>query len=238
MTGRRIGMAMAVVMATLLAVGSAQALPSVNFDQGGGAGQSGGTLSYDGEGGALVGTNIGFGRLAGIDTPLNNGVQVFCVPDCTLNFETGPNLTEAVSAGGGLQQWTWAGGGSFTVDGTLNTAADGSGLEVASGTLLDGTFDGAFALVGPAGRMLVTGVGDDRKIGGILDFYGFSEFLPFSFASTDIVATGLVVGGNFSLDGSVTNADLTNTQIPEPGTLLLLGSGLAGAGLLRRRMKK
>jgi hypothetical protein len=217
-----------------LAASPAAALPTINFDQGGGAGQAGGTLSYDGEGGALVGTNIGFGALAGFDTALNAGVPLFCVPNCTLTFETGPNTSEAVGVPGGVQQWTWAGGGSFTVEGTLNTASDGSGTDIATGTLLDGTFDGAFGLIGPEGRLLVAGVGNDTKNPDLLDFYGISLLLPFRFANTEIVATGLTVGDNFSLDGTVTNADLTNTQIPEPGTLLLLGTGLGGAALVRR----
>jgi hypothetical protein len=238
MMGRGFGMAMAVVMAVLLAVGSAQALPTINIDQGTGGGQAGGSLFYNGEGGPLVGTGIGFGAFQGTDTTVNNNVSLFCVPSCTLNFATGANIQEAVGVGGGLTQWTWGGGGSFEVEGTLNTAPDGTGTAVANGTLLAGEFTGALGLVGPAGRLAVTGVGEDEKIGGLLDFYGISEFLPFRFASTEIIATGLTVGGNGSLSGSVTNADITNTQIPEPGTLLLLGSGLAGASLLRRRMKK
>jgi PEP-CTERM motif len=136
---------------------------------------------------------------------------------------------------GGLQQWTWSSdGGVFAVEGTLNTASDGSGAEIASGTLLTGEFTGTFGLVGPDGRLLVAGVGVDEKIGSLLEFYAIPEFLNFNFAQTEIVAAGLVVGANGSLDGSVTNADLTNTQIPEPGTLLLFGSGAAGVAMLRR----
>jgi PEP-CTERM motif len=221
-------------LSLLLVAAPAAALPTINFDQGTGGGQAGGTLSYDGEGGPLIGTNIGFGVLAGFDTTLNTGVPLFCVPNCQLDFTTGANTAEAVAVPGGLQQWTWDGGGSFVVEGTLNTAADGTGLDVASGTLLSGTFDGALGLVGPAGRLAVIGVGEDEKIGGLLDFYGIPDFLPFRFADTEIVATSLTVGANGSLDGTVTNADLTNTGIPEPGTLLLFGSGAAGVAMLRR----
>jgi PEP-CTERM motif len=223
---------------SLLAASPAAAAPTINFDQGFGADQAGGTLSYGGEGGSLVGSNIGFGALAGFETPLNAGTPLFCVPNCTLTFETGPNIAEAQPIGDAGLLWTWAEGGSFVVEGTLNTAADGSGTDIATGTLLTGVFDSVGGLVGTEGRLLVAGTGDDEKIGGILQFYGLSEFLPFRFAQTEIVASGLVVGANQSLDGSVTNADLTNTQAPEPGTLFLLGTGGAGLMAMWRRKQR
>jgi PEP-CTERM motif len=215
----------------LLIASPAAALPTINVDQGTGAGQAGGTLTYDGAGGPLIGGGIGFGVLAGFDTALNDGVPLFCVPNCTLGFQTGANTAEGAIGG---PAWTWAGGGSFVLEGTLNTAADGTGADIASGTLLSGTFEGALGLVGPAGRLLVIGVGEDEKIGGLLEFYGIPDFLPFRFADTEIVASGLTVDADGSLSGEVTAADLTNTQIPEPGTLLLFGSGAAGVAILRR----
>jgi hypothetical protein len=221
----------AVSLSLLLAAAPAAALPTINVDQGTGAGQAGGTLTYDGAGGPLIGGGIGFGALAGFDTALNTGVSLFCVPNCQLDFTTGANTVEGAVGGGA---WTWDGGGTFVLEGTLNTAADGTGAEIASGTLLSGTFTGALGLVGPEGRLLVIGVGEDEKIGSLLEFYAIPEFLPFRFANTEIVATGLVVGADGSLAGSVTNADLTNTQIPEGGTLLLFGSGMAGLSALRR----
>jgi hypothetical protein len=211
--------------------GPAEGLPTINFDQGTGAGQAGGTLTYDGAGGPLIGGGIGFGVLAGFDTAANAGVPLFCVPNCTLGFQTGANTAEGTVGGAA---WTWDGGGSFVLEGTLNTAADGSGTDIATGTLLTGEFTGALGLVGPAGRLLVIGVGEDEKIGGLLDFYGIPDFLPFRFADTEIVAAGLTVDPDGSLSGEVTNADLTNTQIPEGGTLLLFGTGMAGLSALRR----
>jgi PEP-CTERM motif len=218
----------------LLIASSAAALPTINVDQGTGGGQAGGTLTYDGAGGPLIGGGIGFGVLAGFDTAANAGVSLFCVPNCTLGFQTGANTAEGTIGGAA---WTWAGGGSFVLEGTLNTAADGSGTEIADGTLLAGTFTGALGLVGPAGRLLVIGVGEDEKIGSLLEFYAIPEFLPFRFADTEIVASGLTVDPDGSLSGTVTNADLTNTGIPEPGTLLLFGSGAAALALRRWRRR-
>jgi hypothetical protein len=218
-------------LSLLLAAAPAAALPTINFDQGTGAGQAGGTLTYDGAGGPLIGGGIGFGVLAGFDTATNAGVSLFCVPNCTLGFQTGPNTAEGAVGGAA---WTWDGGGSFVLEGTLNTAADGSGAEIADGTLLSGTFTGALGLVGPEGRLLVIGVGEDEKIGALLDFYAIPSFPDFRFADTEIVASGLTVDADGSLSGEVTNADLTNTQIPEGGTLLLFGSGMAGLSALRR----
>jgi PEP-CTERM motif len=224
----------ALSLSVLLAAAPAAALPTINIDQGTGAGQAGGTLTYDGAGGPLIGGGIGFGVLAGFDTAANAGVSLFCVPNCTLGFQTGPNTAEAVGLPGGVEQWTWAGGGTFVLEGTLNTASDGTGTEVATGTLLTGAFDAVSGVVGTEGRLLVVGIGEDRKIAELLQFYGLPAFLPFRFANTEIVASGLTVDPDGSLSGEVTNADLTNTGIPEPGTLLLFGSGAAGLAFVRR----
>jgi hypothetical protein len=39
-------------------------------------------------------------------------------------------------------------------------------------------------------------------------------------------------------EGDIVSLDITASQVPEPGTLLLIGSGLAGLALYRRRMMK
>ena len=142
-----------VVLALLLVPGIALAAAQLNFDN---PTEDGGTLSYNGAGGPVVATDVVFQQVIGVDTPLNNGVSLFCYPvNCLLDFTTGPNTAE------GPPIYTFAGGGSLTLIGGLNTAADGSGVQVVpAGSLLahDGVFDdpslvlGRTAKIGPVYR--------------------------------------------------------------------------------------
>jgi len=125
-----------VVLALLLVPGMALAAAKLTFDN---PTVDGGTLTYDGVGGPLVGTDIIFQQVIGVDTPANGGTSLFCWPvNCVLNFTTGDNTLE------GPPIYTFLGGGSLTLTGGLNTAIDGSGVQVVpGGTLLalNGSFD-------------------------------------------------------------------------------------------------
>ena len=189
-------------------------------------GGAGGTLTYDGAGGPAVGAGIVFVDVEGINTPLNAGVAFPCV-SCTLAFSTGANQVE------GPSNWTFAGGGTFVLTGSVPAAGIGAGSTLLSGVFTElGDTPG---LVGSTPNGLFLGVGTDEKHPLLTAFFG--EANGFTFANTEIALgsfTGDPVTGAFS---AVPNqADIVNlaAAVPQPAALLLLGLGLVGAsGLMR-----
>lgn len=178
----------------------------------------GGTIS--GNGTTVTGTNIIFDEVVGSD-----GIsgQLFCSPDCFLNFTSG-----TYDSGTG----TYGAGGSFTVTGTVYTGTGGSGTQVATGTLLSGTFTSGQIVFGT----FFVGVGPDTKNAALLAWFGLPTTTVFQFADTNITGINTMTsGGTFTT--SVKEADIVNTTaVPEPGSMVLLGSGLfALASVARRR---
>ena len=219
-----LGTAAAVALSVALGTASASAI-ELNFDQL----SDGGTLSYNGTGGPLVGTNIVFQQVTGIGTPLENGTVLTCSPDCTLNFTTGNNTVETATG------YVWAGGGTFTLTGTLFDGA----TEIASGTLLTGTFTGT--LLSPGGSLSgaqfgFLGLGTDSKDPDLLAFFGLTGY-DLSFTNTEIGSSCIQNSTTLALACNVSEADLINTAtpVPEPSTMLLFGLGLVGLGVWGRK---
>jgi hypothetical protein len=210
-----------VLTGLLLLPSVALAIPSIVFDTV--PGGAGGTLTYDGAGGPAIGTGIVFVNLSGVDTPANVGVTLDCV-GCTLAFTTGANLNEGPS-------WLWAGGGSFTLTGSVPALGLGAGT-----VLLTGSFTATVNTPGLAGtdpNALFIAIGTDTKDLTLASFYGLGP--DFTFANTEIALgtfTSDPVTGAFT---AVPNqADLINiAPVPEPMTALLLGLGLLGLGAVR-----
>jgi len=217
-----------VILGAAAGVGTSAHAQELKFDDTGG---SGGTFTYDGNGGPAVGTNIIFDNILGTGTPSNSGVaaSLDCV-GCLLNFTTGDNLTEGTAGGA---PWTWAAGGSIKIEGTARTQG---GVVIASGTLLEGTFAGQPSATSPlAGQGNFIGGGLDVKNEDLLAYFGL-PLTGFEFVNST-VAIGCDTGTAPAISCNVSNADLNNTAVPvpAPGTLALLGLGLLGIGARRLR---
>lgn len=222
-----------------LASGSALAAVVITFDQAGVLEDRAGSLSYDGDGGALIGSGISFSSIS-----ISDGSRpTLDCNNCVLDFTTGANNTEPGNS------WIFDGGGTFEITGT---AADGGGTTIAGDPtpLLSGTFTDVFSgpTVNRTGQssLSFSGNGSDAKDPRLLTYFGIDPNADFSFTTTAISAAQTTFddnGGFGPTDGAnnVTNADLDNTQVaavPEPKELGIFGLGLAllvGSLLYRRK---
>jgi len=216
-----------VALALAILPSVALAVPAIVFDTV--PGGAGGTLTYDGAGGPAVGTNIQFVDLVGVDSPLNANVVLSCV-DCFLNFTTGANTLE------GPPQYTWGGGGSFVLTG------DVPALGLDDAVLLSGSFTGTPNTPGLAAgetSALFVALGIDTKNETLAGFYGFSPD-NWAFANTEIALGTFSPGADGAFTAIPNQADLINVQpVPEPGTLMLVGTGIMGLGAaIRRKCQK
>jgi hypothetical protein len=226
--GSVLGGLLSACVLTLGVAQQASAMAHLDFDQI----LDGGTLSYNGTGGPLVGTNIRFDFIKGVDTPLNAGVELTC-DNCTLNFSTGLNTYESTST------YMWTGGGSLTLTGTAK-----QGLTIiAAGSLLTGTWnDPVVGLLNSSSTpkaFSIIGSGENTIHSLLQAFYGLPTDVS-TFSNSELTVVTHLNGTTSGFNANVREADLVSSMpvaTPEPGTLLLLSTGLmgmAGYGWRRR----
>jgi len=188
---------------------------TINFDQR--LQGASGTISYDGNGGSLVGRDISFSFVSADEV----GTQSLDCNGCSLNFSTGSNVSE-----GSIYQFN--GGGSFELTGNVT---DMSGATVADGSLLSGSFsgNGAQFLKQPRNSGSFVGNGVNSVNDDLASFYGLDGGSIFNFLTTEFSTRELTYNnatGGFS--GNVTAADLqTINDVPEPQELAIFGLGVA-----------
>lgn len=186
-----------------------------------------GSISYAGGPTPLVGTNIQVDNVIGGDTPSNNGV-LLVLSNATLKFTTG-NFS-----GSTANTWDFSGGGAISLVGGVPALLIPDGTTLFSGSFLPAmvaTLGTTFKIAGAAFS--------DLKNPDLVAFYG----LP----------SGISYAGNFNISfntaassppaafssTSLLSGDITNTPIPEPASLTLVGSAMIGlASFARRRLFK
>ena len=203
----------AAVAAVLMAV-PAQAAPVIDFN--GGLAGEGGTISWDGTN--LVGSNIPIGAVYVTGGTAHDGV--FLVTGTasgqgggrygSLNFNTSSNF---INIRGCIAD--------------LGIGTNGEGCTPA--TLLSGTISNFAG--GPNG--LLDASGPDTKNAQLMTALGLPTNQPWQFFGFAVATNGSLKPNG--TPGTVISTDIRNSAVPEPATMMLLGTGLLAAFRARRR---
>jgi hypothetical protein len=207
--------------ATAVVMMSAPAMAATIIDFRNGTAAAGGSVTFDGTN--AIGENLPIGLVEVFGAPTASANDVWAVYGTAtsvnggnfgdLDFNTDDDTVSIVGCIPGL------GLGALDANGQCTT----------SYTLLSGTIDGE-SINAPAG--VLNFFGPDTKHPALLEAIGLDPNTPFDVFGFALLTGTLTAGGPGQ--PSISH-DIRNTAVPEPATMMLLGTGLLAAFRARRR---